>query len=583
MTAGAKAALRTPAAEVAEAQPLRARDRLIFDVAPHPIFIADEAGNTLAVNPAFVELLGYTAEELPDREQRMLKLVPDAMERARLTELWMAGVRVFKATGSQPEPLVARVTCKDGGERTVEIRTSLAANESVTILTDITEALRGELDRKRIRAERDDLRAELGLRSDVLPIALVIADPTDELTTREWNPAAERIFGYSRAEMLGATPYDSIIPAEGHGYVREVIRHVVAGSATTTVVAQNRTKDGRLIWCEWSSTIVRDSVGAPAHVISTVQDVTERLLAEERKRLWTSVLEQSGEGIMICDTKRKILLVNAAFERLTGFSAAEAVGQSPAILRSGRQSAAFYSQMWETLASVGYWSGEMWNRRKGGELYVEWLSISAVRDNQGAISHYVGIFADISERKAAADRILHFAQYDLLTELPNRVLLLDRLEQVIASSRRESRHAAVLFLDLDRFKEVNDSMGHEVGDLLLQSVARRISGCVRESDTVARMGGDEFVVLLPAIGGSDGAANVARQLLDAVCAPQSLNGHEVSISASIGIAIFPDDGISTEDLLRNADAAMYHSKKNGRNAFTFYTTELDLRVLEQPT
>jgi diguanylate cyclase (GGDEF)-like protein len=236
--------------------------------------------------------------------------------------------------------------------------------------------------------------------------------------------------------------------------------------------------------------------------------------------------------------------------------------------------------MWSALTSAGYWSGEIWNRRKGGELYIEWLSVSAVRDNQGAISHYVGIFTDISERKAAADRILHFAQYDLLTELPNRVLLLDRLEQLIVSSRRESRQSAVIFLDLDRFKEVNDSMGHDAGDLLLQAIARRISGCVRKSDTVARMGGDEFVVLLPEIDGTDGVANVAQALLSAVCAPLTLKEQELSISASIGIAIFPEDGVSAGDLLRNADAAMYRAKNGGRNAFNFYTPELNQRALD---
>jgi diguanylate cyclase (GGDEF)-like protein/PAS domain S-box-containing protein len=592
MNPGVKTGLRTLATDqdLAEAvrggsmqsdtQRLRRRDRLVFDVAPHPIVIADEAGNAQAVNPAFVNLFGYEAEEVADREQRMRKMVPDAVERGRLVTMWMEGVRVYQATGRQPQPFVARVTCKDGTERTVEFRTSLAANESVTILTDISEALRKEADRIRIRAERDNLRAELGLRSDVLPIALVIADPTDELITREWNPAAERLFGYSRAEMLGTTPYDSIIPAEGLGPVREEIRRVLAGSATHAVLGRNRTKDGRLIWCEWSSTVVRDAGGVPAHVISTVQDVTERLQAEERGRLWSSVLEQSGEGIMICDSQRKILLVNAAFERLTGFAAAEAIGQSPAILRSGRQSAEFYAQMWNALTSTGYWSGEIWNRRKNGELYIEWLSVSVVRDKQGAISHYVGIFADISERKSAADRIQHFAQYDLLTELPNRVLLLDRLEQLIAASQRSTRRAAVMFLDLDRFKEINDSMGHDAGDLLLQVVAQRITGCVRQSDTVARMGGDEFVVLLTEIDGADSVAKVAQKILCAVRAPLTLKEQDLSISASIGIALFPDDGISAGDLLRNADAAMYRAKNGGRNAFNFYTPDLNQRALE---
>jgi diguanylate cyclase (GGDEF)-like protein/PAS domain S-box-containing protein len=558
-----------------------ARDRRVFDMAPQPIVVADAVGNLVAVNPAFLNTFGFTFADVLDPEERMRKMIPDPIERARLGRLWMKGVRIFEATGAQPSPFRARVTCKDHSERTIEIRASLMPNESITILTDIGEALRGETDRVRIIAERDTLLAELGLRSDVLPIALVIADPSDELVTRDWNPAAERIFGYSREEMLGSSPFSTIIPAEGHAFVRQTIGRVISESKTSTVIARNRTKDGRQIWCEWSSTSVRGPDGKPAHIVSTVQDVTERLLAEEQQRLWSSVLEKSSEGIMICDTSRRILLVNAAFERLTGFSAAEAIGQSPAILRSGKQSPAFYVQMWDTLNKTGHWSGEIWNRRKSGELYIEWLSVTAIRDAKGALSHYVGIFTDISERKAIADRLQRLAHYDLLTELPNRSLLLDRLEHLIGKARRESQRAAIMFLDLDRFKEINDSMGHDAGDILLQAVAQRISKCVRSSDTVARMGGDEFIVLLPELESADAAAKIAHDILSAVCVPLTLKQQVLSISASIGICIFPSDGDTAGELLSNADAAMYRAKESGRNRAHFYTPELNQRAMER--
>ena len=190
-----------------------------------------------------------------------------------------------------------------------------------------------------------------------------------------------------------------------------------------------------------------------------------------------------------------ILLVNTAFEKLTGFSADEALGKTPRILQSGRQDRAFYADMWKSVLETGSWQGEMWNRRKSGELYVEWLSISAVYDHKGAVTHYVGIFSDITVRKQAEERMVHLAHYDALTDLPNRVLLMDRLNQLTKAAQRRKSKVAVVFIDLDRFKEVNDSLGHDAGDLLLQTVAKRFSNAVRDEDTVARIGGDEFVVV----------------------------------------------------------------------------------------
>jgi len=268
--------------------------------------------------------------------------------------------------------------------------------------------------------------------------------------------------------------------------------------------------------------------------------------------------------------QQRILFVNPGFQRLTGFSAAEAIGKTPRILQSGRQSQEFYAAMWRTIQETGQWHGEIWNRRKNGALYVEWLSISAVYNTTRDVTHYIGIFSDITERKEADEHLLHLAQYDALTDLPNRVLLLDRLAQLAKATLREQFKGAVLFLDLDRFKEVNDTLGHAAGDVLLQTVARRLVNNVRSADTVARLGGDEFVVILSQVHRAADAARVAQKLLAAISTPVVLYDRELSVSASIGLCIFPDDGTDAPELIRHADAAMYQAKNAGRNMYQFY-------------
>jgi diguanylate cyclase (GGDEF)-like protein/PAS domain S-box-containing protein len=314
--------------------------------------------------------------------------------------------------------------------------------------------------------------------------------------------------------------------------------------------------------------------------MAMVEHVTERVETEARMRLWSHVLEQSAEGIFICDPQERIVLVNPAFERLTGFSAQEAIGATPRLLQSGRQSAAFYAELWTTLNASGAWQGEMWNRRKNGELYVEWLSITAVCQPDGAVAHYVGIFSDITERKASEQRLEHLAQYDALTDLPNRILLADRLGQVIKAAGRTGSKAAVVFVDLDRFKEVNDSLGHDNGDVLLQTVAKRLTNTVRAEDTVARLGGDEFVVVLANLSDADDVATVTQKLMGSLAHPVLLAGHDITVTASLGVAVFPDDAADCQELLRNADAAMYAAKAAGRNACRFYTGDMNLRALE---
>ncbi len=307
------------------------------------------------------------------------------------------------------------------------------------------------------------------------------------------------------------------------------------------------------------------------------QNIDER---NARLRVWAKVFESGTEAMLITDPASRIIEVNDTFTRITGYTRDEAVGQTPRLLNSGHHDAAFYRAMWESLTRTGAWAGEIWNRRKDGSVYPEWLSITAAHDENGQITNYVSAFSDISERKAYEVRLRHLAEYDPLTKLPNRTLLRDRLTHAIGLAARKGGKIAVLFLDLDRFKNINDSLGHAIGDQMLIEAARRLRSAVRGSDTVSRLGGDEFVLLLTELETPDHAAHVAEKLLQVVAEPFSLEGHELNVTPSIGIALFPEDGADPDALLKNADTAMYHAKEKGRNNFQFFAPAMNVRVSE---
>jgi len=297
--------------------------------------------------------------------------------------------------------------------------------------------------------------------------------------------------------------------------------------------------------------------------------------AEEQLHLYAQVFTSAAEGMTITDAQSRIVAVNPAFCQITGYAEKEVIGLTPAILNSGRQGVEYYRQMWAELARRGQWHGEIWNRRKDGGIYPEWLSVAAVRDTGGETRNYIGIFTDISERKEIEARIQHLAHHDALTGLPNRVLLDDRISQAIAKSRRSEQQTAVIFIDLDRFKNINDTLGHEVGDNLLIQAAQRGLGALRETDTLCRLGGDEFVVVLPEIEQLQYAMNVTRKLLAVLGQPYLLAGHALTVTGSAGIALWPDDGQTVSELLRKADAAMYRAKEEGRNTARFYSAGIN--------
>jgi len=307
------------------------------------------------------------------------------------------------------------------------------------------------------------------------------------------------------------------------------------------------------------------------------------LQSEQRLLLAASVFHSSQEGIWIAAPDGKILEVNKAFTNITGYAANEAKGNTPRMLQAGRHDAAFYAEMWETLTRTQEWAGEVWSRRKNGDVYPEWLSITAVKGKYGAIAHYVGTISDISHRKAAQDEVSHLAYFDSITDLPNRRLLTDRLNQAITASARSGHTGALLFIDLDNFKNLNDSAGREKGDRLLKLAARRIVGCVRESDTVARFGGDEFVVMLQNLSQNAGEATaqarmVGEKILAALDHSYGFGSHRYHSTCSIGAALFSGDLEPPEELLKQADLAMYQAKQAGRNAIRFFDRNMQAMV-----
>ncbi|WP_458736823.1 phosphodiesterase DibA [Pseudomonas chlororaphis] len=294
----------------------------------------------------------------------------------------------------------------------------------------------------------------------------------------------------------------------------------------------------------------------------------------ERLRQAAAVFDCTREGVLVSDRRGQIVHVNRAFIEITGYQREEVLGRQPSMFKSGHHTADFYQAMFDSLNTTGEWSGEIWNRRKCGEIYPQWQTIRAIRDDEGQLSHYVAVFSDISAIKDSEHELAHLAHHDPLTDLPNRLLFTDRAEQALASAQIHKRGCALLMVDLDHFKMINDSLGHNVGDRLLKAVAQRLQGMFGPGITLARLGGDEFAVLVESCGQPGQAAVLAQRIIDGVKQPFLMDENQLFINASIGISLFPSDALSAEQLLRNADTALFKAKSAGRDSYALYTEEL---------
>ncbi len=409
------------------------------------------------------------------------------------------------------------------------------------------------------------------------PDGLLLSRQSDGLLI-EVNEGFSRITGFNSALSVDRSTLDLGIWVnlnerkqmldllKRDGFVRDFSCHI-------------RRNDGQIRLCEVSSRPL--PIGNEDCMLTIARDITERHLMQEKLQQAATVFESTAEGVLITDTQQHISAVNRAFTEITGYSETEALGHTPRLLASGLHDSAFYAAMWHQLTAEGHWQGEISNRRKNGELYPSWLTISAVRNRDRQITHFVAVFADISSLKHAQARLDYQAHHDPLTGLPNRTLFESRLLAALNGQQENGGQGAVLFLDLDRFKHINDSLGHPVGDLLLKGIAVRLREQLRDIDTVARLGGDEFIILLPGLQQPSDAEHIAQKLLNCFGAPFQAGEHEFFISASIGTSLYPQDGCDVATLVKNADAAMYRSKAKGRNRVESYTRDLTAQASER--
>jgi diguanylate cyclase (GGDEF)-like protein/PAS domain S-box-containing protein len=448
------------------------------------------------------------------------------------------------------------------------------------------------LHQEELHAQNEELRqahqalAEAGHRFqdlfDFAPVAYFLLDQNGSI--EEANFTACKLLAENRSALM-KRPMRMYIPHEARSAFDTFLINAAASRQNGSLELDLCNREGACVPVQL--TLAVDRVNGQLHYRIASVDISERQKAEEQKRLAATMFEESNEGVVITDAKGSIQRVNRGFTVVTGYAEHEVIGKTSSILSSGRHDPIFYKEMWEHLVSTGNWMGEIWNRRKNGEIYPEWLKITTVRGADHQIRHFVGIFSDIGNHKRTGQDVERFAFYDTLTDLPNRTLFVERLKHALIRSHRDSQPVVLLFLDLDRFKSVNDTLGHQTGDLLLQQVATRLRQLVRAHDTVARLGGDEFTVVLADMEDQDIAIDTARRIAESIreqlARPFYVGGREVITGSSIGIAVHPQDGDTYSDLVKHADIAMYHAKQNGGNGHAFFSAEMNARVVRRVT
>ncbi|NMG76508.1 bifunctional diguanylate cyclase/phosphodiesterase [Aromatoleum diolicum] len=554
-----------------------------------PVFIDDENGHA--------QFWGFTTVLIRFPEVLSKAQLPQLVKRGFHYELWRihpdTGLKQIIAASSQ-QPLVDAVDRTLGmpngtwtlsvapidgwthkSDLVLKLLLGLAFSSLLGWLAKQMAELR--LHRRRLQVLVDERTAELAAREaklaaliGSLPDLLFVMDESGRIT--ELHSPDPSLLVAPAEHFLGRS-YEESFPAEVAGDIRSGLIAIERDGQRREIEYSLDLPGGQRRFSASMSQLSRLD-GGPAGFIALVRDVSERKLAEERMREAMVVFDASSQGIMTADAAGVITSVNPAFCTITGYSVSDVVGQTPAMFKSGRHDDGFYQNMWSTLEKTGRWEGEIWNRRKSGDVYPQWLTISAVRDDAGKLIKYVSIFSDMTRRKQREEVIWRQANFDALTGLANRNLLHDRLERALAHSRRTGKRAGLIFLDLDGFKWINDTLGHDVGDEMLVEVAGRLQECIRQQDTVARLGGDEFTLVVEDIDDAEGLQVIGDKVLRVLRAPFLLAGANRYVSGSLGITVFPDDGDNVQTLLRNADIAMYQSKQLGKNRCQFYAQDM---------
>jgi diguanylate cyclase (GGDEF)-like protein/PAS domain S-box-containing protein len=545
----------------ADIQQRMLEDQAILDLATVGIlFTRDRVYKR--VNQRAAEMFGYSADELIGQRAEILSVSDEAYR-----TLAFAAIDCLKA--NQTFHYECEMRRRDGSHIWVKfsargIEKGRPEMGAIWIAEDVTEQRALHEERQRALLEVNGI-----LNTAVFGVALLRHRKIDRCNRR-----MEELFGFAEGTMAGRTTRVWYADEQIWEFVgKDVYPEMAAGREVFREFWFQR-QDGSKFWGRLAGRAF-DPGNPFAGSVWIIEDLSVEKAAREQLQLAHKIFEVNSEAIMVTDAENRIVQVNAAFQKITGYDEAEVMGRDPKLLGSGRHDGAFFKNMWQALSDRGHWTGEIWDKRKDGSEYPKWVRVDTIRDPEGCISHYVTVFSDISERKASEERIRHLAQHDALTGLPNRFTLAAHLEHALARAERSGEKVGLMFIDLDNFKTVNDTLGHHIGDRLLCEVAKRIGRAVRKSDIVARIGGDEFVVVLESTKVESDEGMVAQKIIDQLGEPIVIDGNVLHTTPSIGLAIFPEDGDSAEVLMKNADVAMYHAKSAGRNNYQFYTEHMN--------
>ncbi|MDT8451783.1 MAG: EAL domain-containing protein [Gammaproteobacteria bacterium] len=556
-----------------ESSAQRLRD--IIDNSMDAMVVMNESGHALEWSLAAESMFGWSYAEIADRP------LHDIIIPYQFRHMHLHGIQRLIAEGEtlrDKKRIESIALHKDGHEFPIEMSMKSVYTESGWVfyayIRDLSNAA---------KKNREILKKEALLQAAQHAARLGYWEYDHTARNFEWSEEARRILGFeTEQQQPNYEQYLETIHAEDRERVKVAFARSVTGRQQYDVIYRKEMKDGAHKVLHELCMTTFDAEGAPLYSLGVVQEITEHVTMLDELRLAETAFNTHA-GILITDKRGCIIRVNPAIEKMTGYSADELVGQNPSIFQSGRQDKQFYKEMWKAISASGIWQGELWNRRKDGEHYAEWLTITAIKNERGEVSHYVATSQDITKRKEAEDHVEYLAYHDDLTGLANRRLLLDRLQKSIASCLRHNRTGALLLLDLDRFKDLNDSLGHPVGDELLRQVAQRLLDMVRIEDTVARLGGDEFVVLISDLGEEESLVGfemqkLSEKILSNLAEPYDLSGNNCYISASIGITLYPEQPGGINDVLKHADSALYSAKERGRNRVSFYEPSMQAEV-----